>query len=72
MGDRRTRALAVVGFSLLVAGMGLASATTVVMQNGVNGYSGCKDKELRDKTVNFGVQDFAYDYNHLLVCEQPG
>jgi hypothetical protein len=43
--------------AMIIAGLMAAAAfgqTTVVLQQGLNGYTGCEDKELRDPSRNYG------------------
>ena len=44
--------------AIIIAGVMAAAAfgqqTTVVLQQGLNGYTGCEDKELRNPAKNYG------------------
>ena len=43
--------------SLMLAALvasGFAQTKTITLQQGLNGYSGCTDKELRDPETNYG------------------
>lgn len=41
-------------FAGVMATVAFSQPTTVVFQQGLNGYTGCEDKELRDPSVNYG------------------
>ena len=44
--------------AMIIAGVLAVAAfgqpTTVVLQQGLNGYTGCEDQELRDPATNYG------------------
>ena len=41
-------------FAGVMAVAAFGQPTTVVLQQGLNGYTGCEDKELRDPSKNYG------------------
>ena len=41
-------------FAGFMAAAAFGQPTTVVLQQGLNGYTGCEDKELRDPSKNYG------------------
>lgn len=41
-------------FAGVMAAAAFGQPTTVVLQQGLNGYTGCEDKELRDPATNYG------------------
>ena len=38
----------------ILAAVAFGQPATVVLQQGLNGYDGCEDKELRDPSKNYG------------------